>query len=254
MTSEPAILAARLLPLIDLTSLNDAQDDDIAELCRAARTPHGTVAALCSWPAFVGKMRNALEGNGIGVAAVVNFPEGVAPLSEVLAEAKSALEAGADELDLVWPYRAWLAGETGAACDQVAAVKRLCEGRARLKVILESAELGNPERVLAASRDAIAAGADFIKTSTGKLAGGASPAAAEAMLQAIEEAGGHIGFKASGGIRSLEDAGCYLSLAEERFGLDWPTAERFRIGASRLLGEILEALDEAPAAATETAY
>ncbi len=111
MSDPKAALAARLLPLIDLTSLNDARDDDIAGLCRAAQTPHGPVAAVCSWPVFAGAAKERLSGAGIAVAAVLNFPEGTTPLAAVLEEAEAAMAAGADELDLVWPYQAWLAGE-----------------------------------------------------------------------------------------------------------------------------------------------
>jgi deoxyribose-phosphate aldolase len=243
MTDPKSALAARLLPLIDLTSLNDARDDDIAGLCRAAQTPHGPVAAVCSWPVFAGAAKERLSGAGIAVAAVLNFPEGKTPLAAVLEEAEAAMAAGAEELDLVWPYQAWLAGERRRACAMIEAVKGAAQGRARLKVILETAALGGAKNIAGASREAIAAGADFLKTSTGKAKqGGASLAAAEVMLEAIAAVGRGVGFKASGGIRSPREAGEYLALAERKLGPDWPGPQRFRIGASGLLSEILNDL------------
>ena len=231
----------RLLGLIDLTSLNDARDDKIAALCAKAVTPHGNVAAVCSWPDFAAEMAKALEGTGISVAVVVNFPSGDGPLEAAVTEARAAAEAGARELDLVWPYKAWLSGEHKAAMAMVLAVKEAGQG-AKLKVILESGAFDSLDDLAAASRDAIAAGADTLKTSTGKIAQGASPAAARIMLEAIRESARPVGFKASGGIRSVADAEAYLALAEEIMGPDWPSPETFRIGASRLLDDVLGAL------------
>ena len=231
----------RLLGLIDLTSLNDARDDKIAALCAKAVTPHGNVAAVCSWPDFAAEMVNALEGTGIPAAVVVNFPSGDGSLEAAMAEAQAAADAGAGELDLVWPYKAWLSGEHKAAMAMILAVKETGRG-AKLKVILESGAFESLEELAAASRDAIVAGADFLKTSTGKIAQGASPAAARVMLEAIRETARPVGFKASGGIRSVAEAEAYLALAEEIMGPDWPRPETFRIGASRLLDDVLGAL------------
>jgi len=236
--------AARLLPLIDLTSLHDARDDDIAGLCARAMTPHGPVAAVCSWPDFVAEMKAALAGRGPRIAAVVNFPLGKANAETAADEARTAIAEGADELDLVMPYEAWLAGDEERAAATIRAV-RDAAGKALLKVILETGALRSREPIAAASRLAIAAGADFLKTSTGKIETGASPEAAETILGVIRDTGGGTGFKASGGIRTVADGARYLTLAEDMMGADWVSPERFRIGASRLLDEVLAVLDGA---------
>ncbi len=240
-TMEATERLRQILGLIDLTSLNDARDDKIAALCAKAVTPHGNVAAVCSWPDFAAEMTAALQGTGIPAAVVVNFPSGDGSLEAAVTEAHAAVAAGARELDLVWPYKAWLSGQHKAAMAMIGAVKEAGK-EAKLKVILESGAFESMDDLAAASRDAIAAGADTLKTSTGKIAQGASPAAARVMLEAIKESARPVGFKASGGIRSIADAEVYLALAEEILGPDWPRPETFRIGASRLLDEVLSAL------------
>ena len=242
MTSHDAALARRLLPLLDLTSLNDGRDDDIEALCAKAVTSFGAVAAVCSWADFASDMKARLGDRGPRVAVVVDFPEGRASAQEAAAEAEAAVAASADELDLVMPYAAWLAGETEQAMAVMTAV-RAAAPSAGLKVILESGALEKPEIIAAAGRAAIAAGADFLKTSTGKGPPGASPAAAEVLLDVIAGAGRPVGFKASGGVRFLADAALYLDLAERRMGVDWVTADHFRIGASSLLDDLLRHLD-----------
>lgn len=239
--------AARLLPLIDLTSLNDARDDAVRALAAKARTRHGPVAAVCSWPEHVAALRRALPAaRPPRIAAVVNFPRGAPDAGTACAEAKAAVAAGAEELDLVWPYHDWLAGAPEAARALVAAVRAVAPG-ARLKVILETGAFGGDSAAIAAAgRDAIAAGADMLRTSTGKIAEGASPAAARALLEVLRRAERPVGFKASGGIRTLAAAASYLALAERIMGPGWAAPETFRIGASRLLDEVLAALD-APA-------
>ncbi len=242
VTDSPREIAARVLPLVDLTSLNDAQDDDIAALCAKAVTPHGHVAAVCSWSAFTAEMKQHLADKGPAVAVVVDFPEGTAGAAAAAQETKAAVAAGADEIDMVMDYRAWLAGQQEQARQGIAAVKAAC-GRTRLKVILETGRLRTADAIAEASRDAVAAGADFLKTSSGKTEVGATPEAAAAMLAVIRESGGDIGFKASGGVRNLEDAAAYLALADEIMGPDWVTPARFRIGASKLLDVVLAELD-----------
>ena len=245
MSPDTRHLAGRLLPLIDLTSLNDEQDDDIAALCAKAVTPFGAVAAVCSWPVFAGDMAARLAGSGVRVAVVIDFPEGQSSPEEAAAEAAAAVSTGAHELDLVMPYRAWLAGDRDAARRSIAAVKAAA-GAAHLKVIMETGAFQDAAAIAGASCDAIEAGADFLKTSSGKTQVGATLLAADAMLGVIHETGGTVGFKAAGGIRSLDDAAAYLALAEARLGADWPTAARFRIGASKLLDVILDALGACP--------
>ena len=237
-------IAARLLPLIDLTSLQDSQADDIESLCANGRTAHGPVAALCSWPCHVAALRHCLgDERPPWLASVVNFPAGAPDKAAASAEARKCVAEGADELDLVWPYEAWLAGEQDLALEVVAAVRAAARD-ATLKVILETGAFDeDAEAIGAASRALIGAGADMLKTSTGKSARGATPVAARAMLEAIRAAERPVGFKASGGVASLEEAAVYLALADEIMGPDWAAPATFRIGASRLLGEVLAALE-----------
>lgn len=233
----------RLVSLIDLTSLNDDDDDArIEALCQRALTPLGPVAAVCVYPRFVALARRTLDSlgaNGIKVATVCNFPAGDASVEQVCAEVRSALAAGADEIDLVYPYPALLAGDNTLGLELTAAVADLCEGRALLKVILETGMLQDAELIRQASEDAIAAGADFIKTSTGKVAVNATREAADTMLGVIAAHGGQIGLKPAGGIRTVDQARQYLELAQWWLGADWTTPVHLRLGASSLLDDLL---------------
>lgn len=242
----PADVARRALPLLDLTSLDDDDDEArVARLCEQAVTPAGTVAAVCVWPRFAGRAARALAGTPVRVAAVANFPQGAADPVAARADAEEALAAGADEVDVVLPYAAYAAGEREAALAVVRACRAACGERARLKVILESGALERPELIRAAAADSLAAGADFVKTSTGKRSPGATLAAAQVMLEAVRDAG-HGGFKASGGIRTVDDAGAYLAVADRVLGAGWATPATFRLGASSLLDALLAALGERP--------
>jgi deoxyribose-phosphate aldolase len=243
---DPRAVAARTLPLIDLTDLGDAATEDGArDLCGRAVTPHGAVAAVCLWPRFVATAKRALAGTGVKIATVVNFPGGGDDTRAVEAETARAIADGADEIDLVMPYRAFLAGRPGFAETQIVRVGRLCAGRAALKVILETGEIADPGRIRAAADLALAAGADFVKTSTGKVAVNATPAAAEILIEAIRACGRPAGFKAAGGIRTVAEAAIYLALADRLMGPDWARPATFRFGASGLLGDVLAALDGA---------
>jgi len=227
--------ARRALPLVDLTSLNDDDTPEkIAALCEQAVTPAGHVAAVCVHAPFVRQCVYALRGTGVKVATVANFPQGALDAAAVRAEVEREVADGADEVDVVLPWRAWLDGDRAGALSVVAAARGATPGT--LKVILESGQLGM--RVKAAAADALDAGADFVKTSTGKVPPGASPDAARAMLEALRDHGSG-GFKASGGVRTREDAEAYLALADEFLGPDWATPQTFRIGASSLLDELL---------------
>lgn len=245
MTS--AEVARRALPLVDLTNLDDTcTTADIDTLCARAVTPHGPVAAVCIWPRFVAQAATLLAGSGVRVATVVNFPKGGDDTLAVVAEIRQAIADGADEIDLVMPYRALLAGRRGFAETQIRKVREVCGDRL-LKVILETGEIGDALLVHAASLLAIAAGADFIKTSTGKVKVNATPEAAEIMLTVIEEVrregGPEIGFKPAGGIRTVADAAAYLAIADRILGANWVSAPHFRFGASGLLDALLAALD-----------
>ncbi|MBT3359099.1 MAG: deoxyribose-phosphate aldolase [Rhodospirillales bacterium] len=233
-------VALRTLGLLDLTNLNDdCVERDVIDLC--ARTEHkgANVAAVCVWSPFVALSRAELGDNGVRVATVANFPHGSTDVERAVAETRKSVADGAHEVDVVLPYTAWLAGDRDGACKLVAACKAACGDTTHLKVILETGILQTTENIIAASRDAIASGADFIKTSTGKVEVSATIAAAKAMLGVIRETDRAIGFKAAGGIRTLEDAASYLDVADKIMGPGWATPETFRFGASGLLDDLL---------------
>ena len=243
MTELDATLARKLIALLDLTSLNDDDTDaHIIDLCQRAMTPVGPVAAVCVYPRFVALARRTLDdlgGQTVAVATVANFPAGSAPLDEVLEQVRQALADGADEIDVVYPYRALLAGDADSGFALVRACKTLCADRALLKVILETGELAVPDLIRQASLDAIEAGADFIKTSTGKVPVNATAEAARIMLECIASSGINVGLKPAGGMKILSDAQVYLALAESVNGAQWISPRHLRFGASSLLGDLL---------------
>lgn len=237
--------AARALSVLDLTNLReDCDEGQILALCAKARTPHGLVAAVCIWPRFVRQARGLLgEASAIRIATVVNFPSGDGGIEEAVTEARRAIADGADEIDLVMPYRALLRGDDGAVTAMVKAVRAAVPQPARLKTILETGEIGDPAMIRKASELAIVAGADFIKTSTGKTPANATEEAAAIMLDAIRASGRPVGLKPSGGIGSVPVAARYMALADAKMGEGWAVADRFRFGASGLLDDILRVLD-----------
>lgn len=250
----PRDAAARALACLDLTNLDAGCDAAaIDALCARARTPHGPVAAVCLWPAFVLQARRNLAGSGIRVATVVNFPAGSAPLSATLGETERALGDGADEIDLVVPWRRLAAGQPEAVTEEVAAVKEIC-GPATLKTILETGELADPALIRAAADAALAGGADFLKTSTGKVPVNATPESAAILLDAILASGRDVGLKPAGGVRTTADAALYLGLCDRRMGPGWAGPARFRIGASGVLTALLATLDGADAGAAGEGY
>jgi deoxyribose-phosphate aldolase len=237
-----AVLARRLLGMLDLTTLNETDDAQvIRQLAVNAATPVGQVAALCTWPRLIADALASLKGTGVPVAAVANFPAGAADVQDAAAQTAQAVAAGAAEVDVVFPWRALLGGDRATPLELVRACREAC-GRAHLKVILETGQLATPARIREACDIAIAAGAHFLKTSTGKTQPGATLLAAEVMLDAIAHAqtrGIRVGFKASGGIRTMADATAYLALYERRFGAGSAGPAVFRIGASQLVHELL---------------
>lgn len=236
---ETGAVARRALPLLDLTDLGDScTETKIDILCRDARS--GGVAAICVWPRFIAQGARALKGTGIRVATVINFPAGGEDCARATDDTAEALRDGADEIDLVLPYRAFLRGEVAVARDMVEAVRDVCRA-ATLKVILETGEIGDPAKIRAASRLALEAGADFLKTSTGKSPVSATPEAAEAMLTEIRASGRPAGLKVSGGLRSVADAAAYLALADGMMGAAWVSPKTFRLGASSLFGALMQA-------------
>lgn len=247
-------LARRALVCLDLTNLEETCDAAAVEaLCRRGQTEHGSVAAVCIWPRFVGEARRVLDATGTPVATVVNFPSGEAPLADTLALTASALGDGADEIDLVIPWRRLAAGEVEAAGDYIVAVKSAC-GSATLKTILETGELADPATIAVAADCALKAGADFLKTSTGKVKVNATPQAAEILLDAIARSGKPAGLKPAGGVRTVEDAGVYLALCDRIMGAGWAGPKHFRIGASGLLDAILATLQGSEDADADDGY
>jgi deoxyribose-phosphate aldolase len=234
--------AARALALVDLTDLTDhCTPEAIDTLCRRAVGPYGSTAAVCVWPAFVSQAKALLADRGVRVATVVNFPAGGDDIGATLLETRTAIADGADEIDLVLPYRSFLAGRVTTASDMVEAVRDAVHHPRLLKVILETGSYDDQDQVAAAARLAIDAGADFIKTSTGKTSVSATLEATATMLAEIRRSGRRVGLKPSGGIRTLDDAERYLAQADEIMGPDWATPETFRFGASGLL-DALEAV------------
>lgn len=248
--------AAHALAVLDLTNLKDDCDSgQIEALVRKANTAYGPVAAICIWPRFVAEARALLgKASPIKLATVVNFPSGNGTIEATVAETRQALADGADEIDLVIPWRALLSGNEPAVTTMVSAVREAIAAPARLKVILETGEIGDPALIRKASDLAIAAGADFIKTSTGKTEHSASQAAAEIMLDAILASGKPVGLKPSGGIGTVEAASAYLALADRKMGDGWAVADNFRFGASGILDDILRVLAGGVSAGTGTGY
>jgi deoxyribose-phosphate aldolase len=236
--------------MMDLTTLEGADTPGKVEaLCSKARRPDPAdpevppVAAVCVYPTLVAVAKHALAGSGVKVASVATaFPSGQASMAVRLADVADAVEAGADEVDMVINRGAFLAGSYREVFEEVLMVKESC-GAARLKVILETGELGTYDHVRRASMLAMAAGADFIKTSTGKIQPAATLPVTLLMLEAIRDfhdrTGRMIGMKPAGGVRTAKQSIQYLVLVNETLGPAWLTPEWFRIGASSLLNDCL---------------
>jgi deoxyribose-phosphate aldolase len=235
---------------MDLTTLEGSDTPGKAvAVCAKAVRPDPTdpsipsVAAVCIYPALVFVVSEQLKGTGVHVASVAGaFPSGLSTLEARLADIRSAVDMGADEIDIVLNRSAFLSGRYRQSFEEIAASKEAC-GDAHLKVILETSELGSYDQVRRASMLAMAAGADFIKTSTGKLAVSATLPVALCMMEAardfFRETGLPVGVKVAGGIRHSKQAVQYLVLLYETLGADWMTPDRFRIGASSLLNDVL---------------
>lgn len=230
-------------PLLDLTSLNETDDiSSIVLLCSKAVRKSGHVAAICVYPQFVKQGVRALKNTNVKVATVANFPQGTSSVATVTAAIQESVQNGAQEIDVVFPYMSYLAGEKKSAQDFIRACKKACGETILLKVILETGALQDLKIIAEASQDTLLAGADFLKTATGKIAVGATLEVADVMLHTIKtmsvELQRPIGLKVSGGIRTEQVAMQYIKLAEERMGAEWVNPQHFRIGASRLFDEI----------------
>ena len=234
----------------DLTTLEGADTPGkVAALSSKAIRPDPSdpsipsCAAICVYPNLVPTARERLQGTGVKVAAVATgFPSGQYPTAIKVADVRSAVELGADEIDMVIDRGAFLSGRYAKVYDEVVRVKEAC-GDAHLKVILETGELGTYDNVRRATLLAIAGGADFVKTSTGKISPAATLPVSLCMLETVrdvhEETGRRVGFKAAGGIRQAKQAIQHLVLVHETLGPDWLTPDLYRLGASSLLNDIL---------------
>ncbi len=231
------------LSLMDLTSLNDSDTNEkIITLCQAAKTPAGFPAAVCVYPRFVPIAKKTLQSLGLSqvkLATVTNFPDGGDDIEIAIAETRAAIAYGADEVDVVFPYRALIAGNETIGVEMIQQCKAVCGEHVLLKVIIESGELKTTELIQKACQLAIEGGADFLKTSTGKVSVNATLEATRIMLTAIKESGKDVAFKAAGGVRLADEAKHYLQLAETLMGKDWVTPDHFRLGASSLLDSLL---------------
>ena len=238
------------LSMVDLTTL-EAKDTPgkVKQLCTKAMHPHSifpdipSVAAVCVYPNLVRVAKTTLQGSKVKVAAVATaFPSGMSTRKVKLEETKWAVSEGADEIDMVISRGHFLAGEYGFVYDEIAAVKEAC-GNAHLKVILETGELSTLDNVRRASDLAMHAGADFIKTSTGKIAPAATMPVTLVMLEAIRDfyykTGKMIGMKPAGGISKSKLALHYLVMVKEVLGEDWLNNQWFRFGASSLANDVL---------------
>jgi deoxyribose-phosphate aldolase len=236
--------------MMDLTTLEGKDTPGkVRALAGKARRPDPTdpsipsVAALCVYPNMIPTAVEALKGSGVKVASVATyFPSGQAPLDVKVGEVRDVVALGADEVDMVIDRGAFLSGRYAKVYDEIVQVKEAC-GPAHLKVILETGELGTYDNVRRASLLAMAAGADFVKTSTGKIDPAATLPVTLCMLEAIrdvhDETGRVVGMKPAGGIRTAKQAIQYLVVLHETLGLQWMTPDLFRFGASSLLNDVL---------------
>jgi deoxyribose-phosphate aldolase len=241
--------------MMDLTTLEGKDTPGkVRALCHKALLPLdrdpsiGPCAAICVYPNLVPIAKAALAGSRVKVASVATaFPSGQSPLSVKLDDVRRAVELGADEIDMVIDRGAMLSGDYAKVFDEIAATKE-ASGAAHLKVILETGELGSYDVVRKASEIGIAAGGDFIKTSTGKVVPAATPAVTLVMLEAIRDhyyaTGRRIGMKPAGGVRTAKQALHYLVIVKETLGDAWLTPDLFRFGASALLNDVLMQLEK----------
>lgn len=238
------------LSCIDLTTLEGSNTtNDVLSLCKkAAHYYHPTTASVCLYPIFCAKAKNYLKETNVKVACVAGgFPAGQIPIDLKIAEAKYLISEGADEIDLVISRGKFLEGNYTEVFDEIAAVKEVCKNTI-LKVILETGELQSVDNVYKASEIAIEAGADFIKTSTGKIALNATPESFTSMLLAVkkhyEQTGKQVGVKVSGGVTNELMAKQYIHLLYEILGEKWMNQQYFRIGASRLADNLYDKIKQ----------
>lgn len=227
-------LVSLIRGLVDLTYLGDDDDNAVDILCTKAND----VAAVCVYPQYITRVKNHLADKKVKIATVVNFPQGNSNIETVLHQIDTAIALHADEIDVVWPYDDFINGQFHEVNQFLIAVRKRC-GNKVLKIIIESGVLQKPALIRLAGQMVIDSGADFIKTSTGKVAVGATLEAAYTLLTLIQQnQNPAVGLKLSGGIKSVADAHAYLYLARAVMGKEWLNAKTLRIGASRLVDDL----------------
>ena len=254
------------LNMIDLTTLEGADTiNKVKQLCYKGMHLHDaypdlpTVAAICVYPNFVGLAKEQLKGSGINVASVATaFPSGNSSLEVKITDTKMAIDAGADEVDMVISRGKFHQGEYNYVFDEIAKIKETCGKNVRLKTILETGELGSLDNIRRASDIAMHAGSDFIKTSTGKETENATLPVSLVMVRMIREyfqrTGIYIGFKPAGGVSDSKTALLYMTMMQEELGRRWLEPDLFRFGASSLLGDIERQLDHYDSGYYSAAY
>lgn len=231
-----------LINWLDLTRLQEGDTpNEVSTFCQKAFTPLGNVAAVCVYTEFLPLVTPMFKDSKIKVATVCNFWQGLAPTSIVVAKIHDAIAQGAQEIDVVMPYKDLIAGKEQQTFDFVRLCKDACGQHAQLKVIIESGELKTPELIATAGMIVLEAGGDFIKTSTGKTPVGATPDAVRILLTCLQNSHKKAGIKVSGGIRDVATAQSYVDLVISQMGIEWLSPQTFRIGASSLLDDILNA-------------
>ena len=247
-------IAKRGLAALDLTSLNDNDTEQtVIDLCAKAHGDFGHTAAVCVWPRFVATAKKELAGTPVRIATVVNFPHGGTDIDATVAETTQAIKDGADEIDVVLPYNAFMNGDKAAAKALLTATRKACSDKT-MKVIIESGVLSHADLIAEASKLSIECGADFIKTSTGKTSVSATPEAANVMLEVIRDSGKPVGFKASGGVKTTAQAGEYMALADKIMGDEWISLMTFRFGASGLRDSLIASLNGDDSVTSTSSY
>ncbi len=252
---EELAMCRTILGSIDLTTLEGSDTEEkVRKLCDTAISFRDdekqipSTASVCVYPPFVAVAKDQLKGTGIHVASVAGaFPSGQLPIQLKVAEVAYAVAQGADEIDMVISRGAFLSGKFQQVYDEIRAIRNACP-KQKLKVILETGELETPQNIYRASQLAIHAGADFLKTSTGKIAVNATPEAFWVMMLAIQQhyqnTGEKVGIKVAGGVSTPEQAYTYLHIWRQNMGKDWVTPDLFRVGTSRLATKIFEKIQE----------
>jgi len=252
---EELAMCKTIIGCIDLTTLEGTDNTEkVTKLCETAvsfrddKRGIPATASVCVYPRFVALAKSKLQGTGVKVASVAGaFPAGQLPIELKVAEVSYAVAQGADEIDMVISRGSFLEGRYQEVYDEICAIRKACEGKI-LKVILETGELQTPQNIFRASQLAIHAGADFLKTSTGKIAVNATPEAFWVMMFAIRQHfhdhGKRVGIKVAGGVSTPEQAYTYLHIWRQNMGKEWLTPELFRVGTSRLAGKLSEKIQE----------